>query len=349
VTVSGATTHVVVRVLGYYTKPVGTVVVNAVPGDATASGTALVNALAGINDAAATKPYVVKLGPGIYDIGDTRLQMKAFVDLEGSGQQATIVQGNGNSSDSSNGLILGASSMEVRNLQVKSNGSSSRPFAIAIYNAPGTSPRITDTTLIASGGTSGNWGIRSSSASPTVTDVSITVTGTGGAAYGISDNGNTNSKIRRTEINVTNTASGETVGIFADCFCSPGDIRQVRVDVAGTNVAYGVKQSGFFGSGTTVIEDSTITARNASTTYGVKTQDIVTLKQSRISALGPSGIGVSTDAAVTIDHSEIVGAFLTVSAPDARIGATLLAGGPASGTCAGVYDENYTFYASTCP
>jgi hypothetical protein len=48
------------------------VAVNPVPGNNPASGTNLLNALAGITDASAAKPYVLKLAPGTYDIGATR-------------------------------------------------------------------------------------------------------------------------------------------------------------------------------------------------------------------------------------------------------------------------------------
>lgn len=84
-----------IRVVGYYSKPVQTVHVHPVPGNHTASGTALINAMSGITNASATKRYVIKPEPGIYDIGSTMLTQKDYVDLEGSGQQATVIQGVG--------------------------------------------------------------------------------------------------------------------------------------------------------------------------------------------------------------------------------------------------------------
>lgn len=53
--------HVMIQVVGYYSKPVQTVYVHPVPGNHTASGTALLNAMSGITNASATKRYVIKL------------------------------------------------------------------------------------------------------------------------------------------------------------------------------------------------------------------------------------------------------------------------------------------------
>ena len=60
---------------------------------------------------------------------------------------------------------------------------------------------------------------------------------------------------------------------------------------------------------------------------------------------------------MTIDNSRITGTSTTIggnSGYTVRVGASLLNGGSVSFsggtcTCAGVYDEAYTFYPSTCP
>jgi hypothetical protein len=73
VQVAVSSTHLLIRAVGYYSKPVQTVHVHPVPGSHTASGTALLNAMNGITNASATKRYVIKLEPGIYDLGSTEL------------------------------------------------------------------------------------------------------------------------------------------------------------------------------------------------------------------------------------------------------------------------------------
>jgi hypothetical protein len=78
------------------------------------------------------------------------------------------------------------------------------------------------------------------------------------------------------------------------------------------------------------------------------------VERSAIHATAMSGIGIEAiPSTATIDHSEITGAASSVEAGTSLIGATRLNGGPVSvllaATCAGVYDESFTFYASTCP
>jgi hypothetical protein len=60
--------------------------------------------------------------------------------------------------------------------------------------------------------------------------------------------------------------------------------------------------------------------------------------------------------AVKVNNSQVTGSTNTIyneSGFTTRVGASSLDGGAVSNggtlTCAGVYDENYTFYASTCP
>jgi len=365
VTVCCATVHLIARIVGYYTKPVQTVVVNAVPGDVTASGTALVNALAAISNASAARPYVVKLGPGIYDIGDTRLQMKSFVDVEGSGQQATILQGNGNSgsNDYLHGVVLGADSMELRNLQIKSNGSASRPSAIAVYNGL-TSPRITNVTVVASGGAA-NWGIRNAGGSPTIEGTTINVTGGPSSFnnYGIVATGYgpiSAPILKRSVITVTTSgSSSNATGIYSDQESLPMEVRDVEVNVSGGAIAIGYHVDGTQGSGSPsgTILQSTFNVHGTVRSYGVYIQSLPTLeiKGSNLTASGGSSYGVYAEGntVVRVDHSEIAGGTNSVvgfTAIPIAIGATRL-GGPTSGglRCAGVYDQNLNFYTNTCP
>ncbi len=65
--------------------------------NATGSGQALVAAIAAIptsgNDApSASNPWLVKLGPGIYDLGTAQPPLPAYVSMEGSGVDVTVIQ-----------------------------------------------------------------------------------------------------------------------------------------------------------------------------------------------------------------------------------------------------------------
>ena len=157
---------------GNYTDIGTIVIVSPKPGDTPqANGTALLNNLAEIT-ADVNNPYLIKLGPGIYDIGTSSLQMKQYVDMEGSGENTTIITGHIDSYTS--GVVQGASNAEIRFLTVRNTGGGS--YAIAIYNTSA-SPKITNVTASASGGRCNNYGVYNNSSSPTMTNVTASASG----------------------------------------------------------------------------------------------------------------------------------------------------------------------------
>ena len=81
------------------------------------NGQALRDALASITDAASNKPYLVKLEPGTYHLGPTGLQMKPYVDIEGSGVLQTHIWASVSSADTS-GAVIGSSNSQLRWLSV---------------------------------------------------------------------------------------------------------------------------------------------------------------------------------------------------------------------------------------
>jgi hypothetical protein len=197
-------------------------------GTASESGTALVAALAGITDAAASKPYLLKLEPGIYDVGATPLVAKDFVDIEGSGRDVTTIQGaiSVNSPSAADGVIeIHFNNLEVRELTVINNdvvGAGSGTFCSAIYLTSDVGPRLTNLTAIVNGRSSANLiGIQASNTSPAITDVTANATGT--ATSGTSEviaivvGGTLTGKVpvlERVTATATATATnGEAVGI----------------------------------------------------------------------------------------------------------------------------------------
>ncbi|TFH41271.1 MAG: hypothetical protein E4G94_08230 [ANME-2 cluster archaeon] len=84
------------------------------------SGTALLNALSKITDASATNSYLIIIEPGIYDIGSSALQMKSYVDIQGSGENVTKITGTIDSLDS--GVVRGANNVEIRFLTIENTG-----------------------------------------------------------------------------------------------------------------------------------------------------------------------------------------------------------------------------------
>lgn len=354
ITVNFSGAHIIISVVGYYSKAVQTVYVHPVPGDHTASGTRLINALAGITNASATKRYVVKVEPGIYDVGTAELQMKPFVDIEGSGQEATVIRGEGGSEMATTGVVRGAASSEIRDLQVKAE--SSQQSTIAILLPDGANTSIRDVTISANGAQA-TWGIRNvSSTASKIEGATIATIATGIAdGYGIGNKfEGTRPTVKRTVITVTG-GTGARYGISGFNGAAAAEVRDVQIDVSGAGQCYGIHRNGLFGLNpvSMLVSGSTVKALDRGIEFIQSDGDQIKVEHSTIHSTEAGGYGIQAlFATVIIDHSEITG-DTTVEAGTVSIGATRLNGGPVSpvftATCAGVYDESYTFYASTCP
>lgn len=348
--------HVVISVAGYYRKLVQTVWVSPVPGDATASGTALRNAVNAITTASATQRFVVKVEPGIYDLGANRLAMKPFVDVEGSGQQATVIRGAGGSSYL-DGVVLGANDSELRDLQVQCMAAGTS-HAIAIYNGLAAG-RFTDLTVTTSGGTS-NWGFRNLSASAILKRVTVEVTG-GQSSYGIANVGLSASArpvISDSKITVLNALDG--TGIYNDDLVIPDLVEGTTVSVSGGSTARGFAYFSFGSGGSLTgssrITGSTFTVQGSSQSYGISSEIgpglTLEVDDTRIRASGGTSRGfVANFGPVTIDRSEIAGATTSLEANfSALVGASLLDGPVSSfaATCAASYNGSRTPLNNLC-
>jgi hypothetical protein len=94
--------------------------------------------------ASETNPCLVKVMPGFYDVGGNSVQMKGYIDIEGSGENTTKIKGN--ISSNFTGVVGGATFAELRFLSVENTGGGS--YAIAMYNYQA-APKITNVTLTA--------------------------------------------------------------------------------------------------------------------------------------------------------------------------------------------------------
>jgi hypothetical protein len=192
--------------------------------DPVASGTALLTALNGIpisgNDApSATNPWLVKIGPGIYDIGSQIVLMMPFVNIEGSGENATVITASGCTSCSNYGTLIGSSNTELRQLTVRNTGGAA--YATAITGVHG-SMKIESVTADASGGTSQTIGILITSDSPILKNVTaIAVPNPGSEAYGIWVSGGSPT-IRDSSASASDSTSYANVyGIYANGSSAP--------------------------------------------------------------------------------------------------------------------------------
>jgi hypothetical protein len=109
----------------------------------------ITDALNSITDNSASNQYVIKIGPGTYV---EQVNMKEYVDIYGSGKNATIIVSSGSSADpisgdTSSATVIGANYASIRNLSIQSN--SSADYAIGICNYY-VSPTIEDINIYAS-------------------------------------------------------------------------------------------------------------------------------------------------------------------------------------------------------
>jgi len=332
--------------------------VSPVPGNPTASGTNLLSALAGIVDATSAKPYVLRLDPGIYDVGSTALAMKPYVDIEGSGQQTTIIRGVGNESGFLTAVVLGANNAELRDLQVQSNGKSYSYSIAVLLNQTNTSLR--DVTLVSNNATA-NWGLRNLSANSTIQNVTINVTG-GTSAYGIANTGGTTASpvIRRAVISVARATS--SFGIYSDQYAGPR-IRDVEISSSGVN-GYGLYYY-YFGDLSGATLEVTNAKVNAVASTGLAAgiylegANTVVATHSNIVASSTSGssYGLRNPSggffvAFLVDHCDVTGATNSISAVGqiVRVGASKLEGPASIGgpTCVASFNGSYAPLNASC-
>lgn len=269
----------------------------------------------------ADNPCLLKIMPGVYNVGTSTVQMQPYIDIEGSGENTTIIQGNISSSDFSVGLVTGSNNSEIRFLTINNNGGGDSTIAFYNFSA---APKMTNITAKASGGIN-SIGVHNVSSSPIMTNVTVTASGEL-FNYGVS-----NSSSSPIMTNVTTTASGGTYcnGV-RNSSSSPIMTNMTATASSGKNANMGVYNS----SSSPVLTNVIVTA-SGDWSYGVFNDY-------------SSGI-------VMINHSIIKGATYTISNSypvTTFIGDTQLVGGPTEngGTlrCVGVFDENYFALNASC-
>jgi hypothetical protein len=151
------------------TRFVTTVVVSA-PSAPEANGASLVSALGHISDNSASRPYLLKMEPGIYDLGSEGLLMKPYVDVEGSGEGVTEIR---SAIDSGYGVVVGSDNAELRDLTLRNTSTSALGVG---FSADSTAPRLSRVTVHASGA-SVNYALRLTNANTVANRVTATAVG----------------------------------------------------------------------------------------------------------------------------------------------------------------------------
>lgn len=240
----------------------------------------------------------------------------------------------------------------MTNTTAEASGGSS---CFAVYNNH-SSPEMHDVTARASGGDSHNYGIWNGESSPIMTVVIAWASG-GSVSYGVN-----NSRSYPVMTGVTATAEGgnSNYGIYNDS--STPTLTDVSVTGSGGNYNIGMRNdsSSPIMTGVTALGYGTATSLK---NYGVTneaSQPTITNSTLRASGGGDSialgNFGETSSYIVRVSNSQLTGttnAILNDTAFTTLVGASLLAGpveeGAGTVTCAGVYDVDYKFYASSCP
>ncbi len=302
----------------------------------------------------ATSPVVVRIGPGTFTLSDPTI-IPSDVTVEGAGREATTLN-----TSPTHGLLL-ESNTTLRKITVKG---ALNVDAGAVINKPqaGGSVTLEDLGVTVSGtfwnqraiyltdatstirnvritgpaNSAGGCGIELSQGSATIENSTIDLAG---ITTGISINNAGDVTVRNTTINLNTLRSGEQAtgilvgGITTKLFV---DGLKLKADGSLGQISTGVYVSGSVGEAL-IVNSSLDTIGATAGTVEAGDGGAAQVLNSRLTASGtnpPVGaVGAST--------VKVAGTLLSGGAPFLDSGGTV--------TCAGVYDENFAFSASSCP
>lgn len=315
-------------------------------GDYTNPVTAMSNLATWCGTPSDTNPCLLRIMPGVYDLAGGSLNMRPYVDIEGSGEASTTIS----SATNASGVVNGASSAEIRFLSVHNTASSGTVMAIA--NGQDQSPTITHVTATAGGHGDNNYGVFSIQSVPTLNYVTAIAAGaaTNFAIY----LGDAASSMN----NITATAWGGSYSIGVWVGASNTTMNNVIATASGATSNYGVLNidSSMF------ISNATATAWGGLDSYGVfNATASLTMSNVTATAIGTgynNGYGLYNTEAPSVAHADrstFEGNTNSVfnDVLDVYIGASKLVGpalnnGQGTLTCANSYNGNYVPLGANC-
>lgn len=324
---------------------VRTVLVSPV-GTPTQNGAALVAAVATLGSASASNPYLVRIEPGIYDLGSQFLNLPSSVDVEGSGAGVTKLL-----SAAAPVIVLGTAS-ELRHITVESTA------GLAIR----TSGRVLHVVAKASGGSS-NTGIEAQPAE-SIIHSTVIVSGPGVVNRGVQIGGSI------VLTNVTVETSGASSTNVAVDFIGTGAPRFTNLNarvVGGATSSDTAKAISLQGNSTATLMSVQAVAENGGqfggtiALYAAQGNHLVT--DSTLATKGPfirNAIQLDSSAFVRVEQSRIMtsgnaysvsvqsGTTLHIAASRVE-GTPFLLFGQGTVVCSAVYNANLTFFPNACP
>lgn len=192
--------------------------------DGTGDFLKLSTALDSITDNTATKPYVIKIAPGVYTETET-VTMKNYVDVEGSGQGITTINCacSDDALDSAAVVSAGAITAEIRHLNINNTGGGNL-YSNGVYaDSADESFSMLGLNVTATGSTNQNVGVYNNSSSPTMTIVLTIASAPGNSATNNVGVYNNSSSPMMTNVTATATATAfnSSFGVYNNSSSSP--------------------------------------------------------------------------------------------------------------------------------
>jgi hypothetical protein len=242
-------------------------------------------ALQAITDATPANRYVVRIMPGTYSIGAASLQMKPYVDIEGSGQEVTVLSGsfsNWGEWNNDSAVVEVVRDSELRNLTVENVGTSEAQatairasggsIASVTARATGTGaasvvnaivtyqggPSVTHVTAIASAGSRANGFKNRSNSAATISDATILAMSNGaantGSGCGVWNDSNASPGPSITNVSIVSRGEAGGTAVGVENHYSPATIRGSSIQTTNS----------FEQRGLLVTWDSTVIVENSS-------------------------------------------------------------------------------------
>jgi hypothetical protein len=236
------------------------------------SGTELMSMVAAIPSSgseapSATNPWLVRIGPGIYDLGSESLHLPAYTALEGAGRDITVVAAAGYGGAA--GTVIMADHGKLSRLTVANAGSAG--FEIAVYLPPSVSKVALEHVTLTASSPSNASGVAVGLFADTTTSLSLV------------------------DCDLTVHGAHDNFGIMAHTSSDESRLDGVRVNVYGSNPSG--TSYGFWGSGAApVITNTRFYVSDGSPQYGVYAVGgggALDLRNSEVYTYGAGSIAVS--------------------------------------------------------
>lgn len=237
------------------------------------NGAALLSAMTSISNASpsASNSLLLKLEPGMYDLGSNSLTLMPYVDLEGSGEDTTLISSTVGTLfyPPTTGTLVTGSNSEIRNLTILNFGNSSFQVALNVPSDTGNSRLIHLTVSVAGATGSGNIGIFNNGMTLSVQDSTLSAIGTGADNTGFYNNAGT-STIKSTTIRAQGGTGFNNIGLFDHS--GTAIVHNSNLSAQGST---GSNNTGLLNTGIVTVTNSIITASGGSSSYGLSNSGVM--------------------------------------------------------------------------